>query len=182
MPFLRSSYLSLPDGHKPPPKNQALKDVTLNTSCPSETNADQGDHPVLIQPDERERTGAAGTPTVHQNALDGLRAIAALLVLLFHTAAITGNLNNLSGATNWLLSRGEIAVPIFFALSGLLLYRPWVQATLEPRQTPSVHRYLRKRALRILPAYWVAASAALLLYSRGHVTDIRTWTEVLTLT
>ena len=30
----------------------------------------------------------------HQDALDGLRAVAALLVLLFHTASITGRFRN----------------------------------------------------------------------------------------
>ena len=40
---------------------------------------------------------------------------------------------------------------LFFAISGFLLYRPWVAA---PRPAP--RRYARRRALRILPAYWLA--------------------------
>ena len=41
-------------------------------------------------------------------------------------------------------------------LSGFLLYRPWVRAKLTDRPAPPVGRYFRRRALRILPAYWFA--------------------------
>jgi len=46
-------------------------------------------------------------------------------------------------------------VTLFFALSGFLLYRPFVAALLRFERRPAVMRYLRNRALRILPAYWV---------------------------
>ena len=45
---------------------------------------------------------------------------------------------------------------LFFVLSGFLLYRPWVRAKLTDRPAPPVGRYFRRRALRILPAYWFA--------------------------
>jgi peptidoglycan/LPS O-acetylase OafA/YrhL len=46
-------------------------------------------------------------------------------------------------------------VTLFFTLSGFLLYRPFARAILLERSFPSVVGYLRNRALRILPAYWV---------------------------
>lgn len=54
----------------------------------------------------------------------------------------------------------EIGVPIFFVLSGFLLYRPWVAARVQNRPVPSARRYFRRRVARIVPAYWIALSAA----------------------
>ncbi len=58
-----------------------------------------------------------------QTSLDGVRAIAAFAVLVFHVAMEAGTALE-PGFLGALLSRGEIGVPIFFTLSGLLLYRP----------------------------------------------------------
>jgi peptidoglycan/LPS O-acetylase OafA/YrhL len=46
-------------------------------------------------------------------------------------------------------------VTLFFGLSGFLLYRPFAAAILRRGQVLSFSRYLKNRALRILPAYWV---------------------------
>jgi peptidoglycan/LPS O-acetylase OafA/YrhL len=46
-------------------------------------------------------------------------------------------------------------VTLFFTLSGFLLYRPFVAALMRAEPRPSFERYLRNRALRIAPAYWV---------------------------
>jgi peptidoglycan/LPS O-acetylase OafA/YrhL len=48
----------------------------------------------------------------------------------------------------------SFGVILFFALSGFLLYRPYVASLLRGSPPPSVASYLRNRALRILPAYW----------------------------
>nr|WP_046471968.1 acyltransferase [Allosalinactinospora lopnorensis] len=117
----------------------------------------------------------------HQESLDGIRAMAALLVLVFHVAVETGNALE-PGVVGALLATGELGVPLFFALSGLLLYRPWARAALDGAAGPRVRRYFWRRALRVLPAYWIVATTALLLWSREHLDSVRTWVEVLTLT
>jgi peptidoglycan/LPS O-acetylase OafA/YrhL len=86
--------------------------------------------------------------------LDPLRAVAALAIVVTHTAGYSGfNSGNFLGA--W-TARFDVGVTIFFVLSGFLLYRPFVAARLEGRPGPSVGRYARRRVLRIFPAYWVA--------------------------
>jgi peptidoglycan/LPS O-acetylase OafA/YrhL len=86
--------------------------------------------------------------------LDPLRAIAALSILVTHTAGWSGfNAANPAGA--W-TARLDCGVTIFFVLSGFLLYRPFVSARLDGRKPPRVARYARRRVLRIVPAYWVA--------------------------
>ncbi|WP_308249682.1 acyltransferase family protein [Sphaerisporangium fuscum] len=123
-----------------------------------------------------------GLPAIggHQASLDGVRAIAAFAVLLFHVSIETGTALR-TGFVGGLLARGEVGVPIFFTLSGLLLYRPWAQATLESRPDPDPKNYLWKRFFRIIPAYWLVVSVALLLWAEGHRGDIWTWAEMLLL-
>lgn len=124
-----------------------------------------------------------GLPQVrgHLEGLDGIRAMAALMVLVFHVGIETGDAlaPGLFGA---LLSGGEMAVPLFFALSGLLLFRPWARAALDRAAVPPARPYLWRRALRVMPAYWIVALAALLLWSRDHLDSVRSWVEVATLT
>jgi peptidoglycan/LPS O-acetylase OafA/YrhL len=129
-----------------------------------------------------EQRATRPAPAGHQDALDGLRAVAALLVLLFHTASITGRFRNGYTPADWLLSRAEVAVPIFFTLSGLLLFRPWARSALEAVPGPRTLTYLWKRATRILPAYWLVVVAAMFLYAGSRLGDPRTWIEYLTLT
>ncbi|RAY15633.1 acyltransferase [Actinomadura craniellae] len=122
-----------------------------------------------------------GRITGHRPALDGVRAVAALAVLLFHVAASTGDLAG-EGALSNLLSGGEIGVPIFFALSGLLLYRPWAVAAFGLGEPPRTRNYLWKRALRLLPAYWALVVVCMLLYGRDHLGDPAGWAMLLTMT
>ena len=55
-------------------------------------------------------------------SLTGIRAVAALLVLATHAAYTTGKYTH--GYVGLVYSRMEIGVPIFFVLSGFLLFRP----------------------------------------------------------
>jgi peptidoglycan/LPS O-acetylase OafA/YrhL len=118
----------------------------------------------------------------HQNTLDGVRAVAAVAVLVYHVASTSGDLTA-PGTSGWLYNGGQIGVPIFFILSGMLLYRPWAAAVLDARRTrPRTRTYLRKRALRILPAYWAAVICFMVTAGWSHVTDPGTWLTLLTLT
>ncbi len=85
--------------------------------------------------------------------VDAIRAIAALSVLVFHAAnaAYTAVPDQ-----DWLgavLARFNVGVPIFFVISGFLLYRPFVAARLGGRAAPRVRDYARRRVLRLVPAY-----------------------------
>jgi len=56
-------------------------------------------------------------------------------------------------------ARFDIGVPVFFALSGFLLSRPYLDAILDDRPLPDWRAFYRRRVLRIIPAYWVALTA-----------------------
>jgi peptidoglycan/LPS O-acetylase OafA/YrhL len=103
-------------------------------------------------------------------SLTGIRAVAALLVMLTHAAYTTGKYTH--GYVGLVYSRAEIGVPVFFVLSGFLLFGPWVKASAASRESgsaagaapPSVRRYAWHRVRRIMPAYVVTVLAAYLLY------------------
>ena len=95
-------------------------------------------------------------------ALTGVRALAAILVLATHAAYTTGKYTH--GYLGVVYSRLEIGVPIFFVLSGFLLFGPWVRAAVAGTAAPSLSRYARHRVRRIMPAYVVTVLAAYLIY------------------
>ena len=66
-------------------------------------------------------------------------------------------------------------------LSGLLLYRPWAAAALTGRPAREVTTYLRRRALRILPAYWAVVLIALPLLNPGPARHVWPWFQYLLL-
>jgi peptidoglycan/LPS O-acetylase OafA/YrhL len=95
-------------------------------------------------------------------ALTGIRAVAAMLVVLTHAAYTSGKYG--PGYLGLVYSRAEIGVPIFFVLSGFLLFRPWVKAAATGGESPSLRRYAWHRVRRIMPAYVVTVLIAYLLY------------------
>jgi peptidoglycan/LPS O-acetylase OafA/YrhL len=95
-------------------------------------------------------------------SLTGIRAVAALLVVGTHAAYTTGKYTH--GYFGLVCSRMEIGVPIFFVLSGFLLFRPWVRSLVCGTPAPSVSRYAWHRVRRIMPAYVITVLAAYLVY------------------
>ena len=77
--------------------------------------------------------------------VDGVRAIAAVSVLVFH-ATVTSSL------PRTYVYQFASGVPIFFLLSGFLLYRPFVAARLGGRRKIRARDFARRRLLRIVPA------------------------------
>ena len=100
--------------------------------------------------------------------IEGLRAIAASAIVVLHAWTILAAANLI--AQPYLVYFFAVplhdGVTLFFVLSGFLLWRPFARAIASGRDLPSLRRYARNRALRILPAYWaVLAVSALVLQS-----------------
>ena len=57
-----------------------------------------------------------------------------------------------------------MGVPIFFVLSGFLLFRPWVKSVVTGGPDPSVRSYAWHRVRRIMPAYVVTVLIAYGIY------------------
>ena len=126
-------------------------------------------------PEGRPRAG----PRRSFPCLDGARAIAASAVVLTHAGFWTGNYTpDLLGRV---LNRAEVGVAIFFVLSGFLLSRPMFRAAAAGRAAPRAAAYLWRRALRILPAYWLVVVAALLLLPGNADATAGDWLRHLTM-
>ena len=96
--------------------------------------------------------------------LDGLRAVAALSIVLFHVMLFLQiEYTPLSQAINHTWYYLSTGVDLFFVLSGFLLFLPYARAMLDGQQLPSARRFYRRRALRILPAYWVCLAIVVAL-------------------
>jgi peptidoglycan/LPS O-acetylase OafA/YrhL len=105
---------------------------------------------------------------------DGYRAVAAISVLLTHVSFISGT-NKSSKTFGPYLARMDAGVAVFFLISGFLLYRPFVRAHLVAGPPPKALPYLRRRALRIFPAYWLALTVAVYAFKMGTVPDVRSF-------
>jgi peptidoglycan/LPS O-acetylase OafA/YrhL len=86
-------------------------------------------------------TVPSNTASGRSHALDAVRAVACLMVVICHTSLYQGD-KSWDGLKN--------GVMLFFALSGYLLYRPFVMGDVDLR------RYAAHRVARIAPAYLVA--------------------------
>jgi peptidoglycan/LPS O-acetylase OafA/YrhL len=113
-------------------------------------------------------------------ALNAVRAAGALMVLLTHAAFNTGRIND--GWVGAMLARFDFGVTLFFVLSGFLLSRPWFLAAALGRREPSSRHYLWKRALRILPLYWVVVVVAFVVDPANKNATWQDWVSHLTLT
>jgi peptidoglycan/LPS O-acetylase OafA/YrhL len=97
---------------------------------------------------------AASTRPRHFPCFDGLRALAAVLVVLVHTSFASGFTGRSSAGIY--TARMEVGVAVFFLISGFLLYRPFAASHIAGGAAPAVGKFWVRRLLRIMPAYWLA--------------------------
>ena len=122
-------------------------------------------------PEVPESVPAGGAParaTPRFPAFDGLRAIAAITVVGVHSAFVSG-LTPRDPAVGIYTARLEAGVAVFFLISGFLLYRPFVVAHLRGAPKPATGAFWLRRCLRIVPAYWVALTASLIILGTATI-------------
>jgi peptidoglycan/LPS O-acetylase OafA/YrhL len=91
-------------------------------------------------------------------ALDGVRGLAVVSVVLFHAVRLTVLRTDGGGSPLWWpASTARFALDAFFVLSGFLVVGSWTSLRRRHDRTwPAVREYAVRRAARILPAYWVS--------------------------
>lgn len=102
--------------------------------------------------------------------IDGVRAIALLLVLVFHVHGFGAGGPPIQvlglNLVPW-LATGSIGVDLFFVLSGFLLMLPWTKSYYCGGRPPRIGEYYRRRILRIVPAYYLHLAALFLVLVPG---------------
>lgn len=110
--------------------------------------------------------------------LDGIRGFCAMAVVVTHVAFSTIVLSSAAGPPPegfWsILAAGQTsAIGPFFLLSGLLLYRPFARATLQPgRRQPALGRFFVRRIARLIPAFYLLVIVSLALLNYASVNGV----------
>jgi peptidoglycan/LPS O-acetylase OafA/YrhL len=112
-------------------------------------------------------------------ALEGLRAVAVLAVVVTHAgflSGVTGG-NVLPG----LVARMDFGVAIFFVLSGFLLYLPHVRHSLGVGRRPSLRDYAIRRVARIYPAFLLCLLGTFFIVSAARSSPGSAWLATVSL-
>jgi peptidoglycan/LPS O-acetylase OafA/YrhL len=109
-----------------------------------------------------------------------VRALAASSVVLFHVWQHSSPDDEpiRLGELTRVMPDLSFGVTLFFTLSGFLLYRPFAAALMRTKERPSFGAYLRNRALRIVPAYWLILLASALVLGSVSFRDAQGTVDV----
>lgn len=129
----------------------------------------------------RAHTAGPGAGTI--SGLDGLRALAVLLVIAVHTAATTRLPWGVLGALDPVVYSGQLGVDLFFALSGFLITTlvlreeaAEVAAGRPPRF--SLRDFYIRRALRILPPFYLVMALLIAVAGPAWLSTVRAPREI----
>ena len=103
--------------------------------------------------------------------VEGLRALAASSIVVLHVWGFGAGHALGSGRIAYAFSTLAVGVTLFFTLSGFLLYRPFAASIARAKPHLPMGAYLRNRALRIAPAYWVILVVTALVFAAAGVRD-----------
>lgn len=93
-----------------------------------------------------------GSAARHIAALDGIRGLAVLMVILFHSALRSGGSPESAGIVMKVILSGWLGVDVFFVLSGFLI----TGIILDTKNTKHFFRnFYVRRTLRIFPLYYL---------------------------
>jgi len=115
----------------------------------------------------------AQTPQ-RNKAIDALRGVAAILVMMLHIAISFVHANpNFSGGASMTaflqqFDIGRMGITIFFLISGFVIPK-----SIKPDQSNATKRFAIKRLFRLYPLFWFSVFAGLLFiwYLPGHAID-----------
>jgi peptidoglycan/LPS O-acetylase OafA/YrhL len=112
--------------------------------------------------------------------LEGYRGLAALSIIIFHVCQYVFQPNPANPLVTQ-LARFEI-VDVLFVLSAYLLALPYARAAIDRESMQTAGNFLFRRAVRILPLYWIGVIVVWSIRNPGLPGDWRDLLEHLTFT
>lgn len=94
-------------------------------------------------------------------AMDGLRGVSVLWIVLFHYTVLRDAADSWAQALRdtpsiaSFIAHGPFAVDLFFLISGFLLTLPWISRAHDGAPAPDTRRFYVRRIRRIVPAYYL---------------------------
>ena len=124
----------------------------------------------------------ATTTGMQIEAFDSFRGWAILGVFLHHAYSGYKFDNAFPGgkALDFALWSGHAGAWLFFFISGFLLFLPWGRAYYEKKDMPSLGSYFKRRAFRIVPAYYLFILIFIVLIERSFITTAQGRWDALT--
>jgi peptidoglycan/LPS O-acetylase OafA/YrhL len=124
-------------------------------------------------PTETRHAQATGHAVHHVRELEGLRALAAIAVVVTHAGFLAGTTgrNVLPG----FVARMDVGVALFFVLSGFLLYRPYARSNAGLGSWPSLRVFALRRTARLVPAWLCVLVATPLLWAGAREAPLSSW-------
>ena len=112
-------------------------------------------------------------PPTNIPVLDGLRAVAILIVIIFHTMFFGGGLwsQSFSGLTTQLILTGRYGVDVFFLLSGFLIANLLFGEYARTNRI-SLRRFYARRTARIFPAYYFTLAVIAVLVHTNSLSPL----------
>ncbi|MFP5361190.1 MAG: acyltransferase family protein [Thermoleophilia bacterium] len=99
---------------------------------------------------------------------DGVRGVGALFVFATHVCLLADPVpNNNLLSYGWaapILGHIDLALSAFFVLSGYLIARPYARAYVAGTRRPRLRNYVRNRALRVMPVFYLLTVLVLLRF------------------
>jgi peptidoglycan/LPS O-acetylase OafA/YrhL len=123
--------------------------------------------------------GRAGRVEGRYPCFDGIRAVAVLMVIVYHSVFFATWFNTPGGSFLWNLNAG---VWIFFVTSGFLLYLPFAAEHLRDGPRVSRKGFAIRRIARIYPAYWAVIAFFTFVVPRATISGAGGFAQSLSLT
>lgn len=138
----------------------------LKKGSPSQSSRESSRESKPSRPSIRKWMSCPPADAYHVDSADGFRVICVLLVMWFHIwqqswLSPTLRIGELSISIEPQVRTGYMAVDLMLLLSGFLLFLPFARHKVLGTPLESPRRYYIKRALRIVPCYYLCVLVAL---------------------